>query len=433
MAGGKITRISGGVNSLESDSWTVYTDEFNASSGGKSTFTADRGTNFGEPEALPPAGEYFVKGWWTDKNDQPIKEATIGDTIKFHIQTKGIEDGKKVNFTVYDWDHPFSDDKLTIWGQNGKEITTIIVQDNKGFVEWTTGEGCLKLLEETFEGDEIELFVKCQYKDETINLPYMESDYLALYEKEVLITVIIELPHSKETGWGAKGLAGHTGMAIGNKYFDYGPDYYTPIISEQKYDYDFNNDGDKGDILGVKREKIFNDKDQQIVEIGVLYDKNTKIRELDHTFAPGRSWWGEMIAKDLKIDVREVTLQQVLDFINLDCRLTNICGEVYKIEFYVKESEAKKMIEWWENRYQHLKLYSVYPWTGEQCTTAVKTAIQEAYPFRFGKNINRIQDDTQKPSGLLAELRKFKSSSKQNFGKQVKIKVIKNEATNFIQ
>ena len=56
-----------------------------------------------------------------------------------------------------------------------------------------------------------------------------------------------------------------------------------------------------------------------------------------------------------------------------------------------------------------------------------------AYPFRFGKNINRIQDDTQKPSGLLAELRKFKSSSKQNFGKQVKIKVIKNEATNFIQ
>ena len=62
-----------------------------------------------------------------------------------------------------------------------------------------------------------------------------------------------------------------------------------------------------------------------------------------------------------------------------------------------------------------------------------ETRQRGAYPFRFGKNINRIQDDTQKPSGLLAELRKFKSSSKQNFGKQVKIKVIKNEATNFIQ
>lgn len=76
--------------------------------------------------------------------------------------------------------------------------------------------------------------------------------------------------------------------------------------------------------------------------------------------------------------------------------------------------------------------YSVWILLRKQCTTAVKTAIQEAYPFRFGENINRIQDDTQKPSGLLAELRKFKSSSKQNFGKQVKIKVIKNEATNFI-
>lgn len=431
MAGGTIIRKVGGTNLVECDSWQVFTDDFEAWAGEHSCFTADEGISVGNPKDPPPAGKYFVKGWWTDVNDKPIKEATVGSTMRFHIQTQGVKNGEKIDFIVYDQDYFSFNDKLVVKNKN-KEINKITVQNNRGYIEWVTGEECLSLIDETLEGDEIELFVECQYKNETINLPYMESDYLILYEKEVMITVIIELPHSKETGWGAKGLAGHTGMAIGNKYFDYGPDYYTPIISEQKYDYDFNNDGDKGDILGVKREKIFNDKNQQIVEKGVLYDKNTKIRELDHTFAPGRSWWGEMIANDLKIDVREVTLQQVLDFINLDWRLTNIYGEVYKIEFYVKESEAKKMIEWWENRYQHLKLYSVYPWTGEQCTTAVKTAIQEAYPFRFGENINRIQDDTQKPSGLLAELRKFKSSSKQNFGKQVKIKVIKNEATNFI-
>lgn len=57
------------------------------------------------------------------------------------------------------------------------------------------------------------------------------------------------------------------------------------------------------------------------------------------------------------------------------------------------------------------------PWTGEQCTTAVKTAIQEGYPVKFGKVINQISDDTQMPSGLLSELKKFVSSSKQNFGK----------------
>lgn len=213
----------------------------------------------GEPKDPPPAGKYFVKGWWTDANDKPIKEATVGSTIRFHIQTQGVKNGEKIDFIVYDQDYFSFNDKLVVKNKN-KEINKITVQNNRGYIEWVTGEECLKLLEETFEGDEIELFVKCQYKDETINLPYMESDYLASYEKEVLITVIIELPHSKETGWGAKGLAGHMGMAIGNKYFDYGPDYYTPIISEQKYDYDFNNDGDKGDILGVKREKIFTEK-----------------------------------------------------------------------------------------------------------------------------------------------------------------------------
>lgn len=415
MAGGKITRISGGVNSLESDSWTVYTDEFNASSGGKSTFTADRGTNFGEPEALPPAGEYFVKGWWTDKNDQPIKEATIGDTIKFHIQTKGIEDGKKVNFTVYDWDHPFSDDKLTIWGQNGKEITTIIVQDNKGFVEWTTGEGCLKLLEETFEGDEIELFVKCQYKDETINLPYMESNYLILYEKEVLITVIIELPHSKETGWGAKGLAGHTGMAVGDKYFDYGPNNKPNTYSEREYDVDFNKDGDQEDDVYLDAPSFKN--------------------------SPGMPWWGSHIAQRKNIRPEEVTLDMVFKHIQLHWKgrydpvtrsypdATLIYGEVHKIEFYVKESEANKMLKWWENRYKYLKLYSVYPWKGEQCTTTVKTAIQEAFPVY--KGINWIGDIIQAPDGLLNQLESFISTSRQHKNERVKITKIKEEANDW--
>ncbi|MCK0205257.1 hypothetical protein [Ornithobacterium rhinotracheale] len=50
MAGGKIIRIVGGKNSIECDNWTVYTDEFNASAGGKSQFTADDGIHFGEPK-----------------------------------------------------------------------------------------------------------------------------------------------------------------------------------------------------------------------------------------------------------------------------------------------------------------------------------------------------------------------------------------------
>jgi hypothetical protein len=56
------------------------------------------------------------------------------------------------------------------------------------------------------------------------------------------------------------------------------------------------------------------------------------------------------------------------------------------------------MIKWWEERYKHLKIYSVYPWTGEQCTTTVKAAIQEGYPLIYGKVINRLPNDTQRPA-----------------------------------
>ncbi|WP_136667924.1 hypothetical protein [Flavobacterium sp. H122] len=111
---------------------------------------------------------------------------------------------------------------------------------------------------------------------------------------------------------------------------------------------------------------------------------------------------------------------------------TNIYGKVHKIEFYVKESEAKKMILWWEERYRHLKVYSVFPWTVEQCTTTVKSAIQEAFSFKIiGNNINYISDDTQKPSGLLSELTKFISTSKVHFGEKAKITILKQEDINW--
>ena len=377
MAGGKITRISGGINSLESDSWTVYTDEFKASSGGKSTFTADKGTNFGEPEALPPAGEYFVKGWWTDKNDQPIKEVTIGDTIKFHIQTKGIEDGEKVNFTIYDWDR-FFDDKLSFLDKNsGEEITTIIVQDNKGFVEWTTGEECLKLLEETFEGDEIELFVRCQYKDETISLPYMESDYLVLYEKEILITIIIELPMKNydysNMGKGEKivaqfGLLGHTAIGIDEEYYDYGPEKDESIlkgnISESTYG-DLNKDGDTTDNFnGIDDPKL---KDSDLNQGSYGNPMGTL----------GSPWWDKFFSAS-----KNATLKDIMTVLKNDNlrKKYGILGEVHIFEIEVKESQAKIIKQWWENKYNRNRgVYSVSIMEdGEHCTSTVYKSLLEA-------------------------------------------------------
>lgn len=55
MTEGKITRIVGGLNSIKCESWTVYTNKFTAYAGEGSYFTADKGTNIGEPKELPKA------------------------------------------------------------------------------------------------------------------------------------------------------------------------------------------------------------------------------------------------------------------------------------------------------------------------------------------------------------------------------------------
>ncbi len=423
MAGGSITRIVGGKNSIETEEWIVYTEKFTAYAGKGSYFTADKGTNIGNPKDSPPAGKYFVKGWWTDRDDKEIKEALIGDTVRFHIQMdkKHVPPRSKINFTLMDWDGLLNpDDPISLYStekdpQTGKymEIKELLTDANgktslsinltEGLVQFTNDDG----------GNEIELYFDCSYYDisdketEKLDLPLEESNYLIVYEKEVLITVFVELPHSKETGWGAKGLAGHSAIAIGDRYFDYGPNKAPGIYSEREYDIDFNKDGDK--------------------------DDNVEIANPDFMNAPGQPWWGTHIAHRKKIKPEEVTLEMVLEHIQLDWSkdATYIYGKVHKIEFYVKESEANKMIKWWKERYKHLKVYSVFPWTGEQCTTTVKTAIQEAFPFKLGKMINHISDETQTPSGLLFELKKFISSSKQHYGQPVKVTVIKEEAADF--
>ena len=419
--GGKITEYTGGNEIMYAKESIVY----NAT--GPISFTSDTALKFGKPKT-PSAGKFFVKGWWTDSKDKPIKKAYIGDTIRFHIKTKDVPDGEYVMFNVYDWDGMLNpDDKvnLVIAGTN-TEYNKIKITGNKGYIEWTTGVGSQSMIEE--EGDdEIELYVKCTYKTETVDLPDFSDDYLILYEKEVLITVIIELPHShyslvkaaknldKNEALSALGLAGHSAMAIGDRYFDYGPDYDLDNngsvgdvvkISEKEYDYDFNNDGDKNDIIDFQEKR-------------------------DPTNAPGRPWWGEIVADRLGIKSSDVKINQVLDFIKLHWYKdgTNIYGEVYKTEFYVKESEAKKMIKWWEERYKHLKVYSVLPWTGEQCTTTVKLAIHEAFPYIGLKNT--LAKATQRPAGLLSDLKKFISTSKEHSGKLAKQTIIKQEAIDY--
>uniref|UniRef100_UPI003D11BA0D hypothetical protein n=1 Tax=Sulfurimonas sp. TaxID=2022749 RepID=UPI003D11BA0D len=238
---------------------------------------------------------------------------------------------------------------------------------------------------------------------------YEEEVVVKIEEAEEKITVIVELPHSKETGWGAKGLAGHTAMAIGEKFFDYGPDYdNSKTFDEKEYQADLNQDGDMDDAVKI-------------------YD----IPDAGFYFAPGRPWWGEAISLRNNKKATDVTLNDAIYFITklpwesnrtTMVQGTYIYGTVYKIEFYVKKSQSDKMIEWWENRYKHLKVYSVKPWTGEQCTTAVKQALAEG-------GIDDIDWNTLTPDGILEDLKtEIKSTSSQHKDQKAKITLMKKEA-----
>ncbi len=310
---------------------------------------------------------------------------TVKNNLKLKVNAHNFKDGESIKV------------RLTLLDENKKELgkkeDKAKVQNKKASYPFIT-EDIAKSL--SIKSEDI-IYVKgWMDSDGNDKIGYNEEVLIDFIEEEVLITVIVELPHSKETGWGAKGLAGHTAMAIGDRFFDYGPDYNNiKTFDEKEYQADLNQDGDMDDK----------------VKIGDIPNAGFK-------FAPGRPWWGEMISNNPE----KVTLSQSLNFISKNWKINNVYGTVYKIEFYVKKSQADKMIEWWEDRYKHLKVYSVKPWTGEQCTTTVKEALA------YG-GIDNIDWNTLTPDAILEDLKtEIKSTSRQHKDEKAKITLIKKEA-----
>lgn len=221
MAGGKITRIIGGSNNIECESWTVYTDQFSVYAGQESHFTADEGTNFGDPKEAPTSYQYFEKGWWTNEDGQEIKEAQIGDKIKFHLKMKNIKSpkGKKVNLELREWDDfdllmyivSFMNKEL-VGHKNTKEYETINLVSNTSngnvvLTDWELDENSeivvnLLLDEDSLskmisndEGRDLELFFRCRYIDENnlpeiAELPWETWNYLKVKPKPIVEPII---------------------------------------------------------------------------------------------------------------------------------------------------------------------------------------------------------------------------------------------------
>ena len=189
MAGGKITRIVGGTNSIECETWKVYTDKFTAYAGRGSYFTADGGTIIGEPKEATTGGQYIIKGYWTDENNNRITEAVIGEIVKFHIETKDIPNGEKIGMTLFDDDIHKSEykdrnDKISLYPtKDGKAMTEYeeskyaIVENNKAVKNIILSE-YFSWLASQEEDKTVELFFSCSYKEQKEFLPIQFQDYL---------------------------------------------------------------------------------------------------------------------------------------------------------------------------------------------------------------------------------------------------------------
>ncbi|MCT3807125.1 hypothetical protein HZQ57_18080 [Elizabethkingia anophelis] len=218
MAGGKITRIIGGklTKEIEGD-YNIWTDNFTMNSGGVGSFTSDKQIVFGTPLPPPPAGKYFVRGWWTDEDDKPIKEATVGDNVKFHLQMQNIPQNdtkRQVRMQLRDFEEfsllyfifGFKNDKfkgydeITIkaldkdGNRYAKEYWDIN-SDQKIVIRLFLAESNLmKMISEESDRN-LELYFRASYIDpdnsiEVLSFPEMESDYLKVNPPPIVEPII---------------------------------------------------------------------------------------------------------------------------------------------------------------------------------------------------------------------------------------------------
>lgn len=223
MAGGNITRITGGTHSIEAEEWIVFTDEFRAYAGNGSHFTADGGTFLGNPKEVPPFGKYFEKGWWNSdlEGNKKITKAKVGDIVYFQVKISkyfpenslSTDKQKTVYFKLYEFDgydyslglvylfgpsitvnrKPSKDNKQKIsyvtWEDinknnkldpeeeySKKPYTEVEAKGNKAVISFRVSEGLRKIFPDLAD---IKLFMSLSYSTNIeIDLPENESAFL---------------------------------------------------------------------------------------------------------------------------------------------------------------------------------------------------------------------------------------------------------------
>jgi RHS repeat-associated protein len=189
------------------------------------------------------------------------------------------------------------------------------------------------------------------------------------------ITVLIKLPHSCEKGIGGKGLGGHTGIGIGDEYFDYGPEHGVGC---------FGLGTDAGDQW---------------------WD------------SPGYPWPPTQ-TDPLPTDPSDIMLDDITSYIDHYAHGL----DAFKIEICVSTQEADSVLDWWKDKYKSLGTYWVL---GAQCTSttcdSLETGLDQSANFEGGIS----------PLGLLKDIGQTKHTCGSNKDKNVKIEQIQSETVLF--
>ena len=134
--------------------------------------------------------------------------------------------------------------------------------------------------------------------------------------KYEVVTVIIKLPDPCAEGWDVKGLSGHTGVGVGNGFYDFGP----------------NSEGKKGSNLNLINWSV---------DGGPCWDRN-------------------------ELDLDDV--QDNIHYIAHD-------HDVIQVEIAVCLDKAESLRDWWEDKYDDPGSYTLQ---GSQCTSTVCDSLQDS-------------------------------------------------------
>ena len=222
IVGGKYTKITGGTHEIYGKRIDYIAQQKVRNDG------VQGGVHNTNNPKSPPVKEntFLIEGKWTDTQDKEITRTRVGNTVRFHIQTKGIPEGGKVAIQMKDYDgtvylmYGFLPVKL--YDEIGIVTTNKETGASTPFTHLTVdkeGKAVLTLnLDENLHpmiaddtGAFIELYVTCRYLNEKIDLPTSENKYLEVGFSEK--TLFIK-PAVKEGNYPLPEIYSHKGEII---------------------------------------------------------------------------------------------------------------------------------------------------------------------------------------------------------------------------